>query len=107
MRYLLTLEAGDFPRDLWARKPPTTLTPHLPNPSSQPCCQGEEGRGDEGPTVACRDLLVGSLEEGATPLPLSLQLSLVQGSAHVWEEPDSGNWGGKGPSASGGPWSRA
>lgn len=58
-------------------------------------------------TVACRDLLVGSLEEGATPLPLSLQLSLVQGSAHVWEEPDSGNWGGKGPSASGGPWSRA
>lgn len=50
---------------------------------------------------------MGSLEEGATPLPLSLQLSLVQGSARVWEEPDSGNWGGKGPSASGGPWSRA
>lgn len=50
---------------------------------------------------------MGSLEEGATLLPLSLQLSLVQGSARVWEEPDSGNWGGKGPSASGGPWSRA
>ena len=86
VRHLLTLEAGDFPRVFWARKPPTTLTPHLQNPSSQPCCQGEEGRGDERPTVACRNLLVGNLEEGATPLPLSLQLSLVQGSARVWED---------------------
>lgn len=29
---------------------------------------------------------MGNLEEGATPLPLSLQLSLVQGSARVWED---------------------
>lgn len=50
---------------------------------------------------------MGDLEEGATPPPLSLQLSLVQGSARVWEEPASGNWGRKGPSASGGPWSGA
>ena len=42
VRHLLTLEAGDFPRVFWARKPPTTLTPHLQNPSSQPCCQGED-----------------------------------------------------------------
>ena len=40
---------------------------------------------------------MGDLEEGATPPPVSLQLSLAQGSARVWEEPASGNWGRKGP----------
>lgn len=50
---------------------------------------------------------MGNLKEGATLPPLSLQLSLVQGSARVWEEPDSGNWGGKGSSGSGSPWSGA
>ena len=86
MRLLLTLEAGDFPRPLWARKPPP---PHIP--SQQPQLPSHAGWGGRKGTTdwGCGLQEPPGRQPGGGPNAPSLWQAAesAPGLACAWEEP--------------------